>query len=55
MKNYIFNSRAVFNKKKHNKMFIIEKYIQMLGGEWKPFVLKAVKDNWFVIAELWSD
>ena len=25
----------------------------MLGREWKPFVLKAVKDNWFVIAEHW--
>ena len=28
----------------------------MLGREWKPFVLKAVKDNWFVMAEhRWSD
>ena len=34
-------------------MFIIEMYISMLGREWKPFVLKAVKDNWFVIAEHW--
>ena len=29
---------------------IIELCIEMYRLEWKPFVLKAVKDNWFVIA-----